>query len=72
MVFLSGVWFSLEGLHPYIRALAQLFPLTQITEASRAIMIDGAGLADISHRLLALVLMSFVFLAVGSYGFRWE
>lgn len=72
MMFMSGVWFSLEGLHPWVQKVAQLFPLTHITEAARAIMIDGAGLADIAPHLIVLALMSIFFLLLGSWLFRWE
>ena len=72
MMFLSGVWFSLEGLHPWVQKLALIFPLTHITEAARAIMIDGAGLASIAVHLLVLALMSLFFLFLGSWAFRWE
>ena len=72
MMFLSGVWFSLEGVHPLLQKLALIFPLTHLTEAARAIMIDGAGLLDIAPHLLALAAMSGLFLAIGSYLFRWE
>ncbi|MEN8167048.1 MAG: ABC transporter permease [Pseudomonadota bacterium] len=72
MLFLSGVWFSIEGLHPYIQKFALILPLTHVTEAARAVMIDGAGLMAISDHLLALMAMTALFLAIGSYTFRWE
>lgn len=72
MLFLSGVWFSIEGLHPYIQKFALILPLTHVTEAARAIMIDGAELMAISDHLLALMAMTVLFLAIGSYTFRWE
>jgi ABC-2 type transport system permease protein len=72
MTFMSGVWFSLEGVHPILRQCAQLAPLTHLIDAARAIMIDGAGLADISGHLLALTAMSVAFMAVGAWLFRWE
>ncbi len=72
MMFLSGVWFSTDGLHPVMQTLAQLLPLTHVLEASRAIMLDGANLLDVTHNLLALALMGGVFLSVGALGFRWE
>lgn len=72
MLFLSGVWFSLEGLHPYIQKLALILPLTHVTEAARAVMIDGAGLSAISGHLAVLVVMTALFLAIGAYAFRWE
>lgn len=72
MMFLSGVWFSLEGLHPIVQKVSLIFPLTHITAAARVIMIDGAGLAVIWPNLLALSLMSIVFLLLGVFLFRWE
>jgi ABC-type multidrug transport system permease subunit len=72
MTFLSGVWFSLEGVHPVLQQCARLAPLTHIIDAARAVMIDGAGLAAISGHLLALTAMSIGFMAVGAWRFRWE
>jgi ABC-2 type transport system permease protein len=72
MMFLSGVWFSLEGAHPWMQTFAQLLPLTHITEAARAIMIDGAGLLDIADHLLALGVSSIILLIIGARIFEWE
>ena len=72
MMFLSGVWFSLEGLQPTVQKLALIFPLTHVTQAARAVMIDGAGLLQIAPQLITLSLMSLVFLAIGSRFFRWQ
>jgi len=72
MTFLSGVWFSLEGVHPVLQDAAQLAPLTHIIDAARAVMLDGAGLMDISGHLLALTAMSAIALVVGTWLFRWE
>jgi ABC-2 type transport system permease protein len=72
MMFLSGVWFSLEGLHPWVQKLALFFPLTHITQAARGIMLDGVGLMAIWPNLLALLVMSFIFLLLGVLLFRWE
>ncbi len=72
MMFLSGVWFSLEGLHPWFKKLALLLPLTHVIDAARAVMIDGTGLPGIATHLLVLSLMSAGFLAAGALLFRWE
>jgi ABC-2 type transport system permease protein len=72
MMFLSGVWFSLDGLHPWVQKLGQAFPLTHITTAARAIMLDGASLADVAGHLAILAIMSFIFLLLGAFLFRWE
>jgi ABC-2 type transport system permease protein len=72
MLFLSGIWFSLEGVHPWLQQFAQVLPLTHVIAAARAIMIDGAGLVQIAPHLAVLALMTGVFLAIGSLLFRWE
>lgn len=72
MMFFSGVWFSLEGAAPVMQSIAEIFPLTHVTAAARAIMIDGAGLVDISYHLIVLVGQSIVFLLFGSWYFKWD
>jgi ABC-type polysaccharide/polyol phosphate export permease len=72
MMFLSGIWFSLEGAAPWMQKIALLLPLTHVTAAARAIMIDGAGLAQIADHLLVLGVSSIVLLAVGARIFKWE
>jgi ABC-type multidrug transport system permease subunit len=71
MLVLSGVFFSLDGAPQVVRAAAELFPLTQMLTAARAVMLDGAGLADIARPLLVLVAMTAVFLTLGARLFRW-
>lgn len=72
MMFLSGVWFSLEGTHPLVQQLAQAFPLTHMIDAARAVMLDGASLAAIAPQLGVLLAMTAGFLAIGAWLFRWE
>ena len=72
MMFLSGVWFSLEGTNPVMQQLAEVFPLTHVTAAARSIMIDGSSLLDVSYHLVVLIVQSIVFLLIGAYAFRWE
>jgi ABC-type polysaccharide/polyol phosphate export permease len=49
-----------------------LLPLTHVTAAARAIMIDGDGLLQIADHLLVLGLSSVVLLWIGARIFRWE
>jgi len=72
MMFLSGVWFSLEGANPLMQNFAEILPLTHITAAARSIMIDGASLLDVSYHLTVLMGQSILFLLIGAYTFRWE
>ena len=72
MMFLSGVWFSTEGIHPVLQKVALFFPLTHVLSGARAIMIDGGGLQDIAIQLISLLIMTVVFLIIGALSFRWE
>ncbi|MBS0600713.1 MAG: ABC transporter permease [Proteobacteria bacterium] len=72
MMFLSGIWFSLDGMHPWVQKLALIFPLTHVTTAARAVMIDGAGLATIAPQLGVLAGFTLVCLGIGAALFRWE
>jgi len=72
MMFLSGVWFSLEGANPLVIQFSKIFPLTHMIDAARAVMFDGATLGAIAPQLLVLAIMSGVFLSIGALLFRWE
>jgi ABC-type multidrug transport system permease subunit len=72
MMFLSGVWFSLEGTDSVVQVVADFFPLTHILSAARAIMIDGQGLSSLAYPLGILGLMTVVFLALGAWLFQWS
>lgn len=72
MMMLSGVWFSLEGAHPFVQWVAKLLPLTHIVEAARAVMIDGASLANVIWNVLFLMIFALTCLIVGARLFRWE
>ncbi len=74
MMFLSGVWFSLEGLNPWLQRVSQLSPLTHMVAAARSIMIDGAHWYDptVIGPVAILLTIAGVGLSVGSWLFRWE
>jgi len=72
MMILSGVWFSMDGTPEIMQTLSKLLPLTHIVNASRAVMNDGAGFVDVAPELAALSAMTVIFLAVGTWMFRWE
>jgi ABC-type multidrug transport system permease subunit len=72
MMMLSGVWFSLESANDWIQQFSNIFPLTHVLDAARAVMIDGAGFVDIAPQLTTLVIMSALFLSFGALAFRWH
>jgi ABC-2 type transport system permease protein len=72
MMLLSGVWFSLEGAPAWLQAAASALPLTQMLDAARAVMLDGAGVAGILPHLGWLAAMTLLFLGIAATGFRWR
>lgn len=72
MMFLSGVWFSLEGAPRGLRLFADMMPLTHLIDAARAVMTEGATLSQVAPHLYVLGGMTALFLAVGAYTFRWD
>ena len=71
MMFLSEVWFSIEGAAGWVKQVAGFLPLTHFLTAARKVMNDGASLAQVSHELMILAAFSLVCLAVGSLLFSW-
>jgi ABC transporter DrrB family efflux protein len=72
MMLLSGIWFSLEGSPRWVQWVAHVFPLTHVLDAARAVMLDGAGVAQIAPHLLFLGATALAFLAFGAWSFRWR
>lgn len=72
MMFLSGVWFSLEGAHPFVQSLAQVFPLTHMIHGLRSIMTEGATLSQLLPELSFMAMATVICVTVSSYIFKWE
>jgi ABC-2 type transport system permease protein len=72
MMLVSGIWFSLEGSPRWVQWAAHIFPLTHLLDAARAVMLDGAGIAQIAPNLLYLAATALIFLTFGAWSFRWR
>jgi len=72
MMFLSEVWFSIEGAPQWVKILSQIFPLTHLLNAVRKVMHDGATLLDVGLEITVLMVMTLVFLATGAALFSWN
>ncbi len=72
MMFLSEVWFSIEGAPQWVKWIAGTFPLTHLLTAARKIMNDGAGLSDVMPELMILSAMTVVCLVIGASLFSWN
>lgn len=72
MMLMSDVWFALDDAPQWMQSAANLLPLTHIVKATRAVMIEGASLYEVSSHLLWLAMMSLVCLGLASLLFRWH
>lgn len=72
MMFLSEVWFSLEGAPHWVQQISWLFPLTHILSAARKIMNEGAGFADIRLEYGLMLLTTVIFLTLAARLFSWN
>ncbi len=65
---LAGVYYPLELLPGYLRAVAELFPLTHSLRAMRLVILEGAGFGDVWPSLLALLALGALLVALGQVG----
>ena len=72
VMFLSEVWFSLEGAPGWVKGIAQIFPLTHLLKAARRVMNDGASLIDVTPELIILFFFTGIFLVAGAALFSWN
>lgn len=72
MMFLSQVWFSLEGAPHWLKWLADLLPLTQVIHAARQEMLYGGMHLTDWLGLFYVLVFTLVCLAVGAWRFRWR
>lgn len=72
MMFLSEVWFSLEGAPQWVKSVAQLLQLTPLLQAVRKVMNDGATLAEVSGECALLLGFTLVCLVLGAALFSWN
>ncbi|MBC8208141.1 MAG: ABC transporter permease [Desulfobulbaceae bacterium] len=72
MMFLSEVWFSLEGSPIWIQKISLLFPLTHLLTAVRKVMNEGAGLMAVQIECLAMTGFTLIFLALAALLFSWN
>jgi ABC-type multidrug transport system permease subunit len=69
---LSGVFFSSSKFPDWAQPAIQLLPLTQLNDALRAVMLEGASFTTIAWRLGILLVIGLVTFAVALKIFRWQ
>ncbi len=65
-ILLAGLIWPVDTLHPILRGLAQLFPLTHALAALRTVMIAGGGFGEIANQLLVLAAFAAAMIALGA------
>jgi ABC-2 type transport system permease protein len=72
MYLLSGIFFSSRRFPDEIQPLIQALPLTQLINALREVMLEGAGFAEIYWRLGILAIWAIVCFGLALRFFRWR
>ncbi len=72
MMFLSEVWFSLEGSPQWIQTIAKLLPLTHLLTAARKVMNEGATWAEVQSECMVLILITAFSLTLAAFLFSWN
>ena len=72
MMFLSGVWFSIEGAPGWVVVISKFFPLTHMLSGVRKIMSDGIPLSGVMPEIEALLITTALFLGISALAFKWH
>ena len=72
MMFLSGVYFSVEGMPKFLRPLIEFLPLTHLVRAVRSIFNNGAQLIEVLPQMGILTIWMIICFAFSVKKFRWE
>ncbi len=72
MFVLSGVFFSSDNFPAALQPIVRALPLTALNDGLRAVMNEGAGLADLAPKAALLALVAIASFAAALRLFRWS
>jgi len=72
MAIISGTFFSPHSYPPFLRAVADVLPLTYFTALTRAVLLDGKQVWDEPRAVAVVVGWGLVGLVAALRSFRWE
>ena len=72
MAIISGTFFSPHRYPPYLRAIADVLPLTYFTRLARAVLLDGKQIWDEPRAVAIIVGWGLAGLFAAIRWFRWE
>lgn len=69
---LSGTFFSISAFPNWLQPISKALPLTYLNDAMRKIAFEGAGLWDVKHQILIILVWGVAIYAVAVKTFKWE
>src|SRR3954468_19069157 len=72
VIFISGVFYDVDNAPQFLRDIAQVLPLTHITDGLSGALVSGRSLADNGSGLLVVAAWAVFGLFFAVRGFSWE
>lgn len=72
MLFLGGVFFSIESMPNWLQKIANVLPLTYFSNSLRAIMTEDAGLGAIKWNIVGMLAWGVALLFIATFTFRFQ
>ena len=69
---LSGTFFSIDVFPTWLQPISRALPLTYLNDAMRKVAFEGAGLWDVKHQILIMIIWGIGIYAVAVKVFKWE
>lgn len=69
---LSGTFFSIDAFPSWLQPISRALPLTYLNDAMRKVAFEGAGLWDVKHQLLIMIIWGIGIYTVAVKVFKWE
>jgi ABC-2 type transport system permease protein len=69
LLLVSGVYYSIEVLPPWMQVLSRLSPATYVLDGVRAGLIDGVPLSQLTGDVVPLIVMGIVLIPTGLWAF---
>ena len=69
---LSGTFFSIDAFPTWLQPISRALPLTYLNDAMRKVAFEGAGLWEVKHQMLIILIWGIVIYSVAVKTFKWE
>lgn len=70
MLFFGDVFFPIESLPDWLEPVAKLLPIQFLADSLRLVILEGAGLADLSRNILGMLVWLVIFFFLAQKTFR--